>query len=229
ELARLELSYTTITAPIDGVISRRNAKVGNFMQVNQALFQIDNFDPLLAVLSVPERELGTLQVGQAVGMHVDSIPGERFEGSIQRISPVVDPSTGTFRVTCEFRDRSARLKSGMFGRLDIAYAQHDNALVVPRGGLIEEDGETAVFVVVAGTAVTPGKTAAVSTLPEGKADGEPIPVPKWVAQRRLIKVGYGDSDHVEVLEGIVEGDRIVTVGRSAVRDGTAIQVLEAAQ
>lgn len=229
ELARLELSYTSITAPIDGVISRRMAKVGNFIQVNQALFQIDNFDPLLAVLSVPERELGTLRVGQAVGMHVDSIPDHRFDGLIQRISPVVDPATGTFRVTCEFRDRSGRLKSGMFGRLDIAYARHDDALVVPRGALIEEDGETAVFVVTAGSAATPARDAKTPSAAGDADQGQPAAVPAWVAQRRLIRVGYGDSEYVEVLDGIAEGDRIVTVGRSAVRDGTAIQVLEAVQ
>ncbi len=225
DLARLELSYTTITAPIDGVISRRMVKVGNFIQVNQALFQIDNFDPLLAVLSVPERELGTLRPDQLVGMRVDSIPAQRFEGRIQRISPVVDPATGTFRVTCEFRDPSGRLKSGMFGRLDIAYARHDDALAVPRGALIEEDGETAVFVVTAGSASAPAADATAATA----GDAAARPTPAWIAQRRLIKTGYGDSEYVEILEGLADGDRVVTVGRSAVRDGTPILVLEGVQ
>ena len=120
-------------------------KVGNYIQVNQALFQIDNFDPLLAVLNVPERELNTLRADQVVNMRVDSIPDHAFEGRIQRISPVVDSATGTFRVTCEFRDASGRLKSGMFGRLEIVYAKHDDVLTIPRAALIEEDGETAVF------------------------------------------------------------------------------------
>ena len=247
ELARLELSYTTITAPISGVISRRLVKVGNYIQLNQALFQIDNFDPLLAVLNVPERELGTLQVGQVVGMRVDSLADVRFEGRIQRISPVVDSATGTFRVTCEFRDASKRLKPGMFGRLDIAYGTHDNALTIPRAALIEEDGETAVFVVISGSEAAAAeaaqkartdaaKPAATKTPAANKDDGKSASaadakttVPAWVAQRRLIRTGYADANHVEVLEGLAEGDRVITVGRSAVRDGTSVQVLEGVQ
>jgi len=230
DLARLELSYTSIVAPIDGVISRRLVKVGNFIQVNQALFQIDNFDPLLAVLNVPERELDTLRVGQEVSMRVDSIPLERFAGRIQRISPVVDPGTGTFRVTCEFRDPSGRLKSGMFGRLEVAYARRDDALAIPRSALIEEDGETAVFAIVSGAAFaaeTPPADAAADAKPaDAKA---PAAAPEWVAQRKLIRVGYGDAMHVEVIEGLTEGDRVITIGRAAVRDGTAVQVLEGVQ
>ena len=246
DLARLELTYTTITAPIGGVISRRMVKVGNYIQLNQALFQIDNFDPLLAVLNVPERELHTLQPGQVVGMRVDSIADARFEGRIQRVSPVVDAQTGTFRVTCEFRDASKRLKSGMFGRLDIAYGKHDNALTIPRAALIEEDGETAVFLVVAGSEVAaqeakdkanadaakPADAKAVATKADGggnSADKDKKEIPAWVAQRRLVRIGYGDPAHVEILEGLSDGDRVITVGRSAVRDGTAIQVLEGVQ
>lgn len=234
DLARLELSYTRIVAPISGVISKRMVKVGNYIQINQALFQIDNFDPLLAVLNVPERELNTLRAQQVVQMRVDAIADQVFEGRIQRISPVVDSATGTFRVTCEFRDKSARLKSGMFGRLEISYASHDDALTIPRSALIEEDGESAVFVVVAGSSVDKDKlpsdkpTKAVAAKSDDGKKDEKKP-PAWVAQRHLIKTGYGDAEYIEVLEGIAEGDRVITIGRSAVRDGTAVQVLEGVQ
>jgi membrane fusion protein (multidrug efflux system) len=247
DLAQLELSYTNIVAPISGVISRRLVKVGNYIQVNQALFKIENFEPLLAVLSVPERELNTLRTGQVVRMRVDSIPGTIFEGNIQRISPVVDPTTGTFRVTCEFHDKTGQLKSGMFGRLEITFAKHDDVLTIPRTALIEEDGETAVFVVVAGAEVAAADKKSsddrnASANPAGKPDQGEKPkseksdaeekeptVPDWVAKRRLIKVGYGDNNYVEILGGLDEGARVITVGRSAVRDGTAIQVLEGVQ
>lgn len=242
DLARLELSYTDIVAPISGVVSRRLVKVGNYIQLNQALFQIDNFDPLLAVLNVPERELSTLRAGQAVQMQVDSIPGSSFEGAIQRISPVVDAGTGTFRVTCEFRDATGQLKSGMFGRLHVTYAEHADALTIPRSALIDEDGETAVFVVTAGSSVADAQKKDASAPADGKAspaqapktkakeaDGKAEPVPAWVAKRRLIKTGYSDANFVEVLSGLTEGEPVITLGRSAVRDGTAIQVLEAVQ
>ncbi len=241
ELARLELSYTRVVAPIGGVISRRLVKVGAFIKLNDALFRIDNFDPLLAVLNVPERELATLGVGQEVAMRVDSLATERFGGRIARISPVVDPATGTFRVTCEFRDRDGRLKSGMFGRLEVATAQREHALAIPRAALVEEDGETAVYAIVAAPAkdadaakAGDDKKAAGAVQPVAEAgDGKPASTtdanttaPSWVVQRRLVKLGYGDAGYVEILEGLAEGDRVVTVGRAAVRDGTPVQVLE---
>lgn len=238
DLARLELSYTTIVAPISGVISRRMVKQGNYIKLNDALFRVVNFDPLLAVLNVPERDLHTLSANQAVALRVDALPGETFTGAIQRISPVVESGTGTFRVTCEFRDPAQRIKPGMFGRLEITYGERADALTMPRAALIEEDGETAVFVVVPGASVKAATDAAAAD--KASADAKPAAdkpatdkaeekVPEWVAQRKLIKVGFSDGAHVEILDGLAEGDKVVTVGRSAVRDGTAVQMLEAVQ
>lgn len=242
DLAKLELSYATVVAPISGVISRRLVKEGNYIQLNEILFRIDNFDPLLAVLNVPERELHLLSVGQAVALQVDALPGAKFKGIVERISPVVEAGTGTFRVTCEFRDDSGRLKSGMFGRLEVTYGERESALTVPQPALVEEDGETAVFVIAPGSSVksppapdgvaAAGKNASSDTDPKARldADGKPIDAtPEWVAQRRVVKVGYRNSDFVEILDGLSEGDKVITVGRSAVRDGTAIQVLEGVQ
>lgn len=240
DLAKLELSYSTVVAPISGVISRRLVKEGSFVQLNEILFRIDNFDPLLAVLNVPERELHTLSAEQPVTLQVDALPGTAFKGVIQRISPVVEAGTGTFRVTCEFRDDSNRLKPGMFARLEITYGERADALTVPQPALIEEDGEAAVFVVVPGSSVTPpvaegdaARNKELSSVDEkAKVDGEGKPVPKipeWIAQRRSVKVGFRNGDYVEIIDGLNEGDRVVTVGRSAVRDGTAIQVLEGVQ
>lgn len=230
DLAKLELSYTRITAPIDGVISQRMVKEGNLIQENQTLFKIDDFDPLLGVLNVPERELNTLKAGQIAAMTVDALTGQKFEGKISRISPVVDAASGTFRVTCEFRDKSEKLKSGMFGRLEITYDQRMDALTIPRAALIEEDGENAVFVVEppAPTDVANNSKDKTQDKKEDKPDNKPvIPADALAAHRRLVKIGYIDGDKVEIREGLNEGAKVITVGRAAVRDGTLVQVLEA--
>jgi membrane fusion protein (multidrug efflux system) len=243
DLARLELSYTNITAPIDGVLSQRMVKEGNLIQLNAPLFRIDDFDPLLAVLNVPERELTTLKPGLPVKMEVDALPGKAFEGKVQRIAPVVDSKTGTFRVTCEFSDKSDTLKSGMFGRVDVVYAERADALTIPREALIEEDGDTAVFVIETETKKDIAAAAAKD------ADGKVVPVadtketkpaakddkakdakpagPALVVHRRAVKVGYASGNLVEIREGLKDGDRVVTVGRAALREGTKVQVLEA--
>lgn len=199
DLAKLELSYTRIVAPIDGVISERLVKEGNLIQLHQALFRIDDFDPLLGVLNVPERELTTLRPGLAVAMAVDALPGRTFEGRVARVSPVVESATGTFRVTTEFHDETGMLKSGMFGRIAIVYAERDDALTIPRAALMDEDGRTAVF-----------------TVKDRKVE------------RADVKIGYVSGDRVEIVEGLAEGDAVITVGRAAVREGTKVQVLESA-
>jgi membrane fusion protein (multidrug efflux system) len=210
ELARLDLNYTNITAPIDGVISERLVKEGNLIQLHQTLFRIDDFDPLLAILNVPERELMTLKPGLVAEMEVDALPKTRFQGKVARISPVVDAKTGTFRVTCEFSDRSGQLKSGMFGRVEIVFDRRAEALTIPRTALIDEDGQTSVFVVEMGKAV-------VKDSGDKKKDG---------ADKAAAAKAAPAEEKVEVREGLKDGERVVTVGRAALRDGTQVQVLE---
>lgn len=230
DLARLELSYTQVVAPIDGVIGKRLVKEGNLIQINQPLFHIVDFDPLLGILNVPERELNTLKPGQAVGMVVDALPGRRFPGVIDRVSPVVEAASGTFRVTCRFQADAHTLKPGMFGRIEVIYDRKQDALAIPRSALIEEDGETAVYLIV--TAPPP----AVEANPKDGKNADAAkpaavpapPVPSLQAQRRVVRIGFADSEYVEVREGLQSGDRVITVGRNAVRDGTLVQVLDAA-
>jgi membrane fusion protein (multidrug efflux system) len=233
EEARLNLQFTTITAPVDGVIAERSVKLGNLIQVNQNLFRIVGMDPLQAVLNVPERQLGILKGGQHVTLEADALPGQKFTGDILRIAPVVDSASGTFRVTCEFHDKTATLKPGMFGRIGIVYDQRADALTVPRSALIEEDGETAVFVVEkaadkpADAKKDDAKKAEVKVADAVKGDDTKTIAPGLVAHRKLVKVGYSDGDKIEIRSGIDEGTQVITVGRNAVRDGTAVQVLNA--
>jgi membrane fusion protein (multidrug efflux system) len=227
--AQLQLSWTRITAPISGVISRRMMKQGNLVQANQAIFHIVDMHPLTATLNVPERELGMLKPGQPLTLAVDALPGRQFAGSIQRIAPVVDASSGTFRVTCVFDNTAAGnepLRPGMFGRIDIVYDQRRDALVIPRSALIDEDGETAVFVIERGAA-KPTKPKAVKPKPGDAVaaeTGKPAQ-PELVAKRRVVKIGYVDGDRVEIRDGLKPGERVITLGRDAVRDGSEVQVL----
>jgi membrane fusion protein (multidrug efflux system) len=230
ELARLELSYTEVTAPIDGVISERRVKEGNLIQPNQVLFRIDDFDPLLAVLNVPERELAIMRAGLPVRMVVDALPGQVFEGKVARVSPVVEAGTGTFRVTAEFRDPAGRLKSGMFGRIEIVYDTRSDALTIPREALAEEDGQTYVFVVERGIPVDvrPAATGQGRSRRGRDAEAETPRSPTTIARRRNVVTGFAHGGRVEVRDGLADGDRVVTVGRASLRDGLAVQVLEAA-
>jgi len=195
-MAALELSYTTVVAPISGVIASRSIKDGNFVQINTPIFRIVDDSRLEATLNVPERELATLKAGQPVSLVADALPGKRFTGVVDRVAPVVDSGSGTFRVICAFADAQAdALQPGMFGRIRIDYDQRTDALVVPRLALLE-DGDPAVF-----------------RVREGKVSRVPV------------KLGYAEGQWVEIRDGLKEGDQVVTAGKVALRDGTAVQVI----
>lgn len=198
DIAQLELSYTEIRAPIGGTVSQRLVKLGNQINVGQSLFRIDDFDPLEARVAVPEREMNAIRAGQNVQMLVDAMPGKVFVGTVDRVSPVVDPKTGTFDVVAQFADASQSLRSGMFGRINVVTAVHDNALVIPRVALLSEDGKAAVYVVEKGKVV-----------------------------RKAVTVGFSGDGAAEILVGLNEGDQVITLGQNAVREGSAVAVVNA--
>ncbi len=200
DIAALELSYTEIRAPISGTLSQRLVKLGNQINVGQTLFRIDDFDPLEARVAVPERDMQAIKAGQPVQMLVDAMPGTVFIGSVGRVSPVVDPKTGTFDVIAQFKDASQTLRSGMFGRVNIVTATHDNTLVVPRVALLTEDGTSAVYVVAGGR-----------------------------VSRKPVKVGFTGDGRSEILEGLKVGDQVITLGQNAVREGSLVEVVNAAK
>ncbi|MDH4107808.1 MAG: efflux RND transporter periplasmic adaptor subunit [Gammaproteobacteria bacterium] len=197
KLAALELSYTEIKAPIDGVISERFVKVGNTLEANTPLFQVTSLEPLVSYLHVPEREYRRLEPGQTADIEIDALPGEVFTGDIARVSPVVDPDTGTFKITIEVSDPSRRLKPGMFGRIRIVHDKHENALQIPRNAIIEDSGSSTVFVVEDGT-----------------------------ASRRSIRTGYSENGMVEILDGLVDGETFVIVGQTGLKDGSRVSVID---
>mgnify|MGYP002625003606 FL=1 len=116
-----------------------------------------------------------------------------FAASVERISPTIDRETGTFRATVHVDNIDSRLAPGMFGRFDIAYRNYPDALLIPVRAVLEEDGETVVYVV---------------------ADG--------AAERRVVRTGIANGGEVQVLHGIDVNDRIVVSGQTALRPGSRV-------
>ncbi len=203
DLAQLDLQHTEIRAPISGVISERMIKTGNLVTQFQPLFVIDDFDPLWAVLHVPERELNLLAPGQTAEIQVDAYPESRFTGEVLRISPVIDATTGTFRATVSFSDQSARLRPGLFGRVKVIHDRRDNVPLIAHEALISEDGETSVY---------------VATSDDGD---DAVKV-----ERRIIETGYRNESGIEILNGLDEGEVVVTAGKNSLRDGASITIIE---
>ncbi len=199
-LAQLELSYTTVEAPISGVVAQVSIKPGNFVQINTPIIRIVDTSKLEATLNVPERELATMQAGLPVVLRVDALPGKTFEGRIDRIAPVVDAGSGTFRVVAAF-DSKGQLQPSMFGRIGIDYDKRADALVVPRTALLDDAG---------------GGAGSGAVFRVGK-DGKVMRVP--------VELGYIDGPWAEVREGLEPEDRVVVAGKAALRDGMTVQVI----
>jgi membrane fusion protein, multidrug efflux system len=198
DLAALTLRESEIRAPIGGVISARYIKAGNAIQPNSPAFKITQMDTLHAHIYVPERDIHKLAPAQTATLAVDAWPGKTFRGEILRVNPVVDANTGTVKVTVEIAAGHRELKPGMFGRVEIRYDRREAATLVPKDAVLTEDAAQSVFVI---------------------ADGK--------AQRRTIKVGYSDSRHYEVLEGLASGDQVVTTGQANLKDAAKVHVVNA--
>lgn len=200
DLASLELGYTQIRAPIAGVISERFIKLGNTIDVNAPVFQVTSLEPLISYLHVPEREYRRIDAGQDAAIHIDALTGSQFDAKVSRVSPVIDPATGTFKITIEVSDPSRRLKPGMFGRISIVYDRHANAMQIPRSAIIEEAGQSAVYVIT-----------------------------NNVAERRVIRTGYAEGGQIEVLEGLDETEAFVIVGQTNLKNGSKVSVINAVE
>ncbi len=197
-LASLELDYTQIRAPINGVISERYIKRGNTIEVGESLYRVTSFDPLVAYLHVPEREYRQISAGQPVGLEVDALNGPPIIASVTRVSPIVDPLTGTFKITIEIRDEQRRIKPGMFARIGVVYDTRVNALQVPRSSIVEDLGETSVFVVEDGIAV-----------------------------RRVVETGFSTRGMVEIVNGLNDEDDVITVGQVGLQPDSPVAVIDA--
>lgn len=196
DLTQLALEHSTIRSPINGIVSERYIKVGNLVAANAPAFHVTQFDPLLSVFHVPEREIHKLARQQPAMLSFDAWPDEEFRGVIDRISPVVNPQTGTVKVTVQMRPAGSKLQPGMFGRVRILYDSRDDAVLVPADAVVTEDARDAVFVI---------------------ADGK--------AQRREVSVGFAEGDRVQIETGVQAGETVVITGQAALRDDSPVEVV----
>jgi membrane fusion protein (multidrug efflux system) len=197
-LASLELDYTQIRAPISGVVSDRFIKLGNTLKVGDPVFSVTSLEPLVAYLHIPEREFRQIAAGQPVAIDIDALAGSRIPAEVTRVSPIIDPNTGTFKITIEINDPERRIKPGMFGRMSIVFDKRENALQVPRSAVIEDTEQTSVFVVVDNTAV-----------------------------RKHVKTGYNNNGMIEIIDGLDDDDRVITVGQIGLKPDAEVNIVNA--
>ncbi|WP_031565657.1 efflux RND transporter periplasmic adaptor subunit [Rheinheimera texasensis] len=195
-MQELALRDTKIVAPISGVIARRYAKVGQLITEfsSKSLFHVVSQQYLEAVINLPEHQLSRAKVGQTAYLNFAGMP--QLQAKIIRISPVVDATTGTARVTIGVQNDDLTLKAGMFAQIELQYDTKPDALLVPKRAVLAMDNSSSVFV------VKDGKVA-----------------------RKTVKTGYENDAMVEITEGISAGDEVVTAGQASLKDASAVTVI----
>lgn len=195
DLARIALEETHIRAPFAGRITDRKIVLGQQVAMGAAAFTLGDFSPLRMRVNLPEAVARKVQQGQRVLVSPESFETP-LEARIERVSPVVDPTTSTVRLTLLLDDGGRLAKVGGFAKVRITTDNHHNALSIPKLALVEEGALRSVFVAVADT-----------------------------VRKAEIRTGLYDETHVEILEGLNDGDYVVTMGQGGLRTGTLINAL----
>ncbi len=196
ELAEAEwrLEKAQIRAPFDGHLTERTAQPGQDVRVADKLFTVAQFEPLVARIYLAEKDVLDLEEGRPVRIVLKADETIEAPGRIRQISPVVDPATGTVKVTAQARRVPPQVRPGAFVRVDVVRERRAGALVIPRESLIRELQKTYVFVA---------------------ADGR--------AAKREVTLGLQEGSVVQALAGVEEGERVIVAGQGALEDGSPVK------
>ena len=197
-LAELDLNEATITAPISGYIAEQNAKVGNLSESFQRerMFHIVQQKELYGIVYLPEKELSKVHKEQQAYLNLTAFDGDDILAFVERISPVIDSKTGTFKVTLRVSNPDNLLKSGMFAQVKLNYDTKQNVILLPRKALLAIDDSINVFVV---------------------KDG--------IASKKAVTVGYQEGEVVEILSGLSGNEKVVITGHQNLRDQAPVDIV----
>ncbi|MFO7693883.1 MAG: efflux RND transporter periplasmic adaptor subunit [Vicinamibacterales bacterium] len=195
EELRINLSNTRILSPVDGYVGSRSLDPGAFVGTNSAFLSVVDIHFVRLVTNLVEKDLRRIVLDMPAVVDVDAYPGETFAGRVARLAPVLDPSTRTAQMEVEVPNPAARLKPGMYARVQFVVLERPDALTVPRNAIVDLEGTRGVFVV-------DGKTARFKPITTGITDGEAV----------------------EITNGLEDGSTVVTLGSASLQDGDPIAV-----
>jgi membrane fusion protein (multidrug efflux system) len=194
--ARAHLADTIIRAPFDGRIGFRRVSIGSLVNPGTVISTLDDTSVMKLDFTVPQAYMFGLTPGLVVTAQIAGVPNKTFTGRVTTLDSRVDPVTRSIMVRAELPNGDGVLKPGMFMTAKISAASAQ-ALLIPEGALVPEQGKTFVFVV---------------------KDG--------VATKREVTIGRRRPGEVQVTTGLTLGERVVTEGTQKIRDGIPVLELE---
>jgi RND family efflux transporter MFP subunit len=187
---QFNLNNTIITSPVEGFVGKRHVDPGAMVNTNTAIASVVEISRLKLVVNVVEKDLRMVNAGDVGIVEVDAYPGEKFNGRIARVAPVLDPATRTASIEIEIPNGDHRLKPGMYARISLTVEERKNTLVVPKNAVIDFENKRGVWV------------------PNDEKRAAFVPV----------TLGIEGPEQIEIVAGLKEGDRFVTTGAGAVRN-----------
>ena len=214
--------FTHLTSPITGTVAVRDVRIGELAGGGQRAFQVVDLDRLRVIANLPEKDLSQIHVGQAVMLQGAYDTDARSTGRIHRISPVVEPTSGTVRVTVAVDAGNDALRPGQFVKVRVEVDRHNDVLTIPRSAVVWRDGTPVAYRVV--DMPEEEKKERKKDEPgffdklfggddEDQSDFDPwAGIPQRQVESVKLTVGYTDPDLTEVSDGLQEGDLVVVLG-----------------
>ena len=196
ETAQKHLEDADIRSPIEGVVVDRHVEVGQSVAPGMPVLRIVDQSSLKADVGLPEMDFARVAKGTSATVEVDAFPGEEFPAKVTVINPTVDRQTRTFRARIEVPNPTGKLVDGMFASVRL-WVGNRTALAIPRDGLYRLPGSGTCYVFVV----------------EGNR-----------AIKRPVKIGTSGDRYIEILDGVSEGDTVVTSGTGRLRSGVEVAI-----
>lgn len=212
-LARLQTQAAeqTIRASIHGVILKRDVERGQQISAGTQLFVLADVQSLRVRIPIPEKSLRVVRVGQDATIELSGLQNATVPATVTRILPAVDAASGTVTVELTLArtqlDDETPLLPGMYARVRIDTRERHDVLVVPRTTLVEEGGETSLFVVK--------RTAS-----------DDAPNEEGTAELRSVTTGWEGDGVVEITDGLQAEEEVVRVGQHRLRNASLLRVVE---
>jgi Cu(I)/Ag(I) efflux system membrane fusion protein len=171
----------TVYAPSSGIVLKREALPGKYVEPGTTLYEIADLSTVWIYADIYESEVAATRIGQPAVVIIGAYPGETFSGKVAYVYPILNSEARTVRVRLELPNLGLKLKPGMYGNVTLQM-EAIKTLLVPKEAVLDTGVRQLVF------------------MDRGQGRYEPMPV----------KVGRRSQDVVEVMEGLKEGDQIVT-------------------
>ena len=188
---------TTLTSPINGIVTQRNYDSGD-MPAAMHILQIEDFNPVKLLINVSENLYTKISKGMDVKVLMDVYPDEEFTGKVTLIHPTINQASHTFPIEIQIKNSDSRIRPGMFARVNINFGSKENILV-PDASVMKQTGSNDRHVFV---------------IKDGKAD------------KKVITIGQHLGDYYEVISGVEAGDEIVVAGASRLSDNQEVEIVQ---